>query len=315
MAISRTLPPARLFLVLLAFLVGGCRSTLGYFAMPFLYDEVPIAEERVVRDLPYRSGPSADDEKHRLDLFLPETRTESGWPVVVFVHGGGWTSGDRRLRFGGADVYANIGRYLASHGIGTAVISYRLQFEFDWTHQVEDVAHAVSWVQSHVRDFGGNPNAVFLMGHSAGAQLAAFVAFDPDGVARPGAAAVCGVIPVSGAGYDLQDQETYERGARLGYYERRFRVSDEDWQREASVVHRIGAEAPPALVLYAEDDWPALRHQASLLERALSEAKVPVRLQRIAGEDHFTIVLALTDDGGAAGPSIVEFVRSTTCES
>lgn len=312
----------------LTLVLGSCRSTLGVVAMPFLYDEVALPAEQVVRDVPYRNGDGADAEKHRLDLFLPSLSTGAdaspstgedaeGWPVVVFVHGGGWTHGDRALRFGGADVYGNIGRYLASHGIGAAVISYRLQFEFEWTDQVEDVARAVAWVQTHAAGYGGDPEAVFLMGHSAGAQLAAYVAFDGNSAGRHGLEPVCGLIPVSGAGYDLEDEETYERGASRRYYRRRFRTSeeipDEDWMRRASAVHRIGPNAPPALVLYAEDDWASLHRQAAVLEGALNRADVPVRLLRIAEEDHYTVVLALTDDARAAGPSVLDFVRRTTC--
>ena len=295
----------------LGFSTVGCRNILGYVATPFVYDEVPIAEERVRRDLAYRAGEGFDAEKHRLDFFAPESsQSEGGWPIVVFVHGGGWTSGDRAYRVGGADIYGNLGRYLASHGIGAAVISYRLQFDVEWTDQVEDVASAVAWVQDHAGNFGGDPDAVFLMGHSAGAQLASFVAFDREVARQHGAGPVCGVIPVSGAGYDLSDEVTYEQGARLAYYERRFRIADEEWQRQASVLPRIGSDAPPTLVLFAENDWDPLRHQAALLERALADAGAPVRLRQVDGRNHYTVLLALTDD---AGPDVVEFVRNTAC--
>ncbi|MEM7409646.1 MAG: alpha/beta hydrolase [Myxococcota bacterium] len=304
---------ARLVVALAALLLfaGGCRNILGYVATPFVYDEVPIAAALVKRDVPYRLGDDADAEKHRLDLFLPDAADAGeGWPIVVFVHGGGWTSGDRGYTVGGADIYGNFGRYLASHGIGAAVISYRLQFDVDWTDQVEDVARALAWVQAHAASYGGDPDAVFLMGHSAGAQLASFVAFDPGTADAHGAGRVCGVIPVSGAGYDLADEATYEQGARLSYYERRFRVADEAWQQEASVIPRIHGDAPPALVLYAEHDWDALRHQAALLEQALTDAGATARLQRVEGRNHYTVLLALTDE---AGPSVVDFVHNTEC--
>jgi acetyl esterase/lipase len=284
--------------------------------MPFLYEEVELPDGQVMRDVPYRNGDGAHPEKHRLDLFLPPSDGDGGgapWPVVVFVHGGGWTSGDRALRFGGADVYGNIGRYLASHGIGAAVLSYRLQFDVEWTDQVEDVARAVAWVRVHIAPLGGDPDALFLMGHSAGAQLAAYVALD-EGVARRfSAGPVCGLIPVSGAGYDLADEETYALGASRRYYERRFRVADEDWMRVASAVRRIGPNPPPALVLFAEEDWPSLRRQASLLEQALHAAGAPVRLVEVPEEDHYTVVLALTRDDPSAGRAIIDFVRGTPC--
>src|SRR6185295_1887655 len=117
----------------------------GYVAlrragMAVLFKPVSLPENQVRRDIPYRGESS--DSKHRLDVFLPEG---TGWPVFVFVHGGGLTSGDKGLRVSGAEVYGVIGRFYASRGIGVAVINYRLHPKACWRDQVEDVAHATAW--------------------------------------------------------------------------------------------------------------------------------------------------------------------------
>lgn len=314
-----------------ALLTLSCRAVVGAVAMPFLYDEVTLPSAQIVRDVPYHEGDGSRADKHRLDLFLPSVPAGPNvapiadaahaadamapWPVVIFVHGGGWTSGDRGLRFGGEDVYGNFGRYLASHGIGAAVISYRLQFEVEWRDQVEDVARAAAWVRANIGDYGGDPDAVFLMGHSAGAQLASFVALDRETAARYGVGSVCGLIPVSGAGFDLADQKTYELGGSVSYYERRFRIAQEDWMREASAVTRIGPGAPPALILYAEDDWESLQRQAVVLEEALRAAGAPARRVEVPDVDHYTVILALSRRDGVAGASVVDFVSSTRCNA
>ncbi len=88
---------------MLLFLAGalGCRSAFYWVVMPFVYREAALPEEQIVRDLPYRSDPAADAEKHRLDLFVPAASgNPRPWPVLAFVHGGGWTSGDKALRAG-----------------------------------------------------------------------------------------------------------------------------------------------------------------------------------------------------------------------
>src|SRR5256885_11412708 len=113
--------------------------------MALLYGPVPLAEGQVQRDICYREG--SEDSKHRVDLFLPPG---SGWPILVFIHGGGLSSGDKALKVSGADVYGNIGRFYAAQGIGVAVINYRLQPNVNWREQVEDVAHAIAWVHSHL---------------------------------------------------------------------------------------------------------------------------------------------------------------------
>lgn len=163
-------------------------------------------------------------------MYLPIT---GKGPVIVFVHGGSWDSGDKNFRAGGADVYANVGRYYAARGIGVAVINYRLQPRVKWPAQVEDVNAAVAWVRSRALAYGGQPERLFLMGHSAGTHLAAMVALTATPEMRP---SLRGVIAVSGAGLDLADEKTYQLGADRDYYVARFRNGDssEEWKRRRS---------------------------------------------------------------------------------
>ncbi len=186
-----------------------------------LYDDkVPIPSDRVVMNVGYDPADPAD-HKRQLDLYLPGGRD---WPSVVFIHGGGWAWGDRSQKFGGADVYGNIGRFLASQGYGAAVISYRLIWETDWRTQAADVARAVAWVQRNIRERGGDPRRVFLFGHSAGAQLAMRVAIDERWLTTVGGGqhGICGVIAASGAGYDLEDRTSEELEQDRSYYAQRF---------------------------------------------------------------------------------------------
>jgi acetyl esterase/lipase len=278
--------PTRALVATLALLPAssGCFAAATWLAMPFLYERAELPSERVLRDIAYRSDAGADPAKHRLDLFLPEPSDAGPWPVLVFVHGGGWTRGDRAERVAGRDVYANIGR----------------------------VARAVAWVHDNAARYGGDPDALFLAGHSAGAQLAARVALDADLAAHWGAPRVCGLIPVSGAGFDLADEQTYALGAEPDYYERRFRNGDpgDAWKYQASPVRFVGDGAPATLVLYAEDDWPALHRQAELLDAALRAAGARSRLVELPGEDHYTVVLALSREDGPATHEMLEFIHA-----
>ncbi|MCZ6785248.1 MAG: alpha/beta hydrolase [Proteobacteria bacterium] len=300
----------------------GCGGIALHLAMPFLYREAEIPRENALLDIPYRLGSGADPEKHRLDFFLPVVSESasgavsgaSGWPVLVFVHGGGWTSGDRTQAFAGGDIYRNIGRYFASQGVGTAVISYRLQPAVDWRDQVEDVATAVWWVHERVADLGGDPNAIFLAGHSSGAQLAAHVAL---GTPALRARAIdppplCGLVPVSGSAFDL----TADLGRWHGYFEERFRAGDpsEAWMREASPASHATPEAPPTLILYSQLEAPLLRRQAKSLNEALRRQGVPSRIVVVPGQDHLRIVLALSRPDRHAGPEILSFIKSSRCE-
>lgn len=293
-------------------LATGC-GVIGWVGVELYYEEAP-EPGRVIRDVAYWQAPEADPEKHRLDLFLPQG---DGFATLLFVHGGGWTEGDKGLVVGGADVYGNIGRFYADRGYGVAVINYRLQPAVTWRQQVEDVARALAWVHQHIGDYGGDPRRLFLSGHSAGAQLSARAAVDSElleGLGMP-PAALCGVIPASGAGYDIADQKTYELGARRSYYEERFRAGDptDAWRTEASAVSFVDADTPPFLLLHVENEWISLHHQNQLFKAVLEEAGVPAWLVVVPGESHARMVLALSRDDKTAGPAILDFLATVAC--
>ena len=304
--------------------LSGCGLAKA-IAIDWFYDEVDLPAENVRRDLAYRDG---GDPKHRLNLFLPlaDSVRARPWPVVVFVHGGGWVSGDRDLTYGGEDLYNNVGRFFARHGVGAAVVSYRLQPGVRWQAQVEDVAEAVAYVHREVGAYGGDGGALFLMGHSAGAQLASHVALDAAPLERAGASqdVVCGAIPVSGAALDLADRATYtEAGADFSYYARRFSPSREPvesappeplgWQREASPASYATTGDPPFLVVYADGEGPVFERQAEALDAALDAARVASRVVVMPAETHELGVPNLSRGDRVVGPAALDFVRSTPC--
>lgn len=288
----------------------------GYFAVrravvAFLYKPAWLPDQQVLRDVRYSKG--SQDEKHRLDLFLPQG---TNWPTLIFVHGGALTSGDKRLRVGGADVYGNIGRFYASQGIGVALINYRLQPKVTWRDQIQDVAQAVAWVHEHAKDYGGNGDCIFIGGHSAGAYLSARVALDPKPLAQLGLSPhiFSGVIAVSGAALDLCDAETYELGHKVRDYEARFRCGDltEGWKTTASPVHCVTRDAPPFLILYAQEECKSLQRQSKLLHEALQRKEVHSRLVAVPGQNHRRIVLTLSRPDKTSGPEILRFIRERT---
>ena len=311
-------------LFLSALLVGlsGCGPAKSLAVDVLGYSEASLQEENVRRDVAYLPD---GDPKHRLNLFLPlaDSVRATPWPVVMFVHGGGWTEGDRDFSFGGEDFYNNVGRYLAGHGIGTAVISYRLLPTTDWRSQVADVAAALAFVQDTVATFGGDPASVVLMGHSAGAQLSARVAYDPAVREAAGAMPVCGLVSVSGAALDLVDPATWETGTRFGYYSALFSPSNEDldgppetpypWQVEASPVSYVTSDDPATLILYADGEAALFGTQAAALARALRAAFVFHSTAVMPAFNHEVGVLNLSHPDRGVGPETLRFVRQRDC--
>ncbi len=108
-------------------------------------------------------------ERHRLDIYAPPDATEL--PVALWFYGGGWRSGDKRL-------FEHLGRALAIRGIITVAVNYRLTPAVQHPAHAEDCAAAVAWTYNNIASYGGNPECLFLTGHSAGAQLASLLALD-----------------------------------------------------------------------------------------------------------------------------------------
>ncbi len=305
----------RLFTVLAVLLASASCAPLQFIGVRFVYKRAPLPESQIFRGISYE--PATGSPKQRLDLYVPAPASRP-WPAVVFIHGGSWTSGDRALEVGGADVYGNIGRFLAQHGFGTAVISYRLIPDVDWRTQAEDVAKAVRWVRDNAPKYGALDNALVLMGHSSGAQLAARAALDPQLLPRAGVpvSAIRGLIAVSGAGYDLTDEETYRLGDDddPAFYAARFqrRADDVDWREAGSVLPLLStaAKRPPALVIYAGGETKALQRQSQLFVEALTRAGQKPTVIVAPGLSHSRIVPTLSRDDRAAGTAVLMFLRS-----
>ena len=145
----------------------------------------------VTSGIPYAPG-----DRHALDLYAPAAARDA--PVVVFLYGGGWESGDRGM-------YRFVGASLAAAGVVCAIPDYRVWPEVRSPLFLDDAAQAVAWTQANVTSHGGDPRRLFLMGHSAGAQMATMLALDPSYLGTVGmnpARDLRGVVGLSGP-YDF----------------------------------------------------------------------------------------------------------------
>ena len=319
--------PVRLALLALGLTLSGCRTVVGV-GLGLFYDTADLPEAQVRRDVPYLPEPApaqaGGDPKHRLNLFLPAPGSRAQ-PTVVFVHGGNWDSGDRDFRVGRRDLYNNIGRYLAGHGIPTAVVSYRFASvpggaAVDWRAQAADVAAAMAFVEREQDTWGSR--GVVGMGHSAGSHLVLQAALNPAIRDAAGLSPVCGLVPASGAALDLTAEGAFV-GDTYDFFSARFapdRVVREappatpaEWQRDVSVVPFVRAGAPPMLVLLGTGESAGLQRQSRLLDEARQTAGVPGALVSVPARSHALVIPTLSRDDRVAGPAVVEFVKGLTC--
>ncbi len=307
--------------------LGACAGSLEMLNAAIDYEQANHPDHRTFLDLAYRSLPETPVDKHRLDLFLPSNESP-GWPTLVFVHGGGWTSGDRAMGALGIEPIRNIGRFYAQRGYGVATISYRLQPSVTWREQLDDVAHAVQFVREEVVKLGGDPNRIILSGHSAGAWLAAWVGLggsaleevlddasnDAPTIRRD---ALCALVLVSGAAYDITDEETYALGAGRSYFEERFGSEQADWAHDASIRHHVAESPPPALVMAALGEPPTFDRQGNVLFEAIRERERdrsrPSKRTNIPGQNHQRILISVSLEDDPVSEAILGFLESTAC--
>ena len=155
----------RLWLAMAAAAVLGMSLT-GCAATTVLNNLEPRFGVATTRDLPYAPGP-----RHGLDVYAPKHPAAHA-PVLVFVYGGGWDSGEKSQ-------YGFVGAAMASHGYVTVIPDYRIYPEARYPDFLQDTAMAIRWAKDHAAEYGGDPNNIFLMGHSAGAYNVAMAALDP----------------------------------------------------------------------------------------------------------------------------------------
>jgi len=245
------------------------------------------------------------DPRNMLDIYRPATLRAGGGaaPVIVFFYGGNWVSGKR-------SDYAFVGRALAARGFVVVVPDYRLYPQVRYPDFLVDAAQAVVWTERHIGTYGGDPQQVFVMGHSAGAYNAAMVALDPRWLGKWGVKpdSLRGWIGLAGP-YDFLPVQNRTTRPVFNYPYTR---AD---SQPVNHVGEAGTKTPPALLIAAKsDDLVDPARNTGGLAAKLRAAGVPVREAYYGGVNHYTLVASLSSSLHALAPTldaVAAFVRET----
>jgi len=254
--------------------------------------------QHVRRDIPYASPAH---ERQVLDIYSPPRAKDL--PVVFWVHGGGWQTGDK------SSVQHKPQAFLG-RGFVFVSTNYRLLPLVDMGTIVRDIALSIRWVHDHIAEYGGDPDRLFVMGHSAGAQLAALVCTDDRYLKAEGLSLsiVKGCVPVDGDTYDvpaiIETAETRRRvhGLPQATFEHREKFgNDPAKHRDFSAVTHVASDRkiPPFVILHVAEH-PDTTAQAQCFANALKAAGVPVQIYAGRETTHSKINanLGVPDDPG-----------------
>ena len=234
-------------------------------------------------DVAYAPGP-----RHGLDVYSPRKATAR--PIIVFWYGGGFENGEK-------SDYRFVGATLAKAGYVAVLPDYRLYPEVRFPQFVDDGALALKWVADHAREIGGDPRRIYVAGHSAGAHIAAMLAYDPARLERVGLPrdVVRGCIGLSGPYVLTPNDATLNDIFRAPY-------TIADWQP----VQRVAAGAPPALLIHGEADTVVDVGHARRMAEKLESLGVAVTLRTYPGRGHRDTVAAFASAAPHKLPVLAE---------
>jgi acetyl esterase/lipase len=243
--------------------------------------------QEVVSDLPYATPPAT---RQFLDVYRPTVGERL--PVVFWIHGGGWQTGDKGS-------VQHKPKAITQRGFVFVSTNYRLLPEVEMETIVRDIAKSLRWVRDHIARYGGDPERIIVGGHSAGAQLAALVCIDHRYLEAEGISPVVlrGCIPVDGDTFDvpaiIETAETRRRvhglpQAKIGH--RQKFGNHPDKHRDLSAVTHVakGKHIPPFLILHVAEH-PDTTAQAQRLAAALQSADVNTTIHGTKDTTHSRI--------------------------
>ncbi|EYB66909.1 Alpha/beta hydrolase fold-3 [Deinococcus phoenicis] len=287
----RAFPP-RLGLLALGGLALGLTLTScsGVDAQDALNRAISTRGLTVVTDQPY--GP---DARNRIDVYAPADARNA--PVVLFVHGGSWQGGDKVG-------HKFVGESLARAGYVTGVMNYRLAPQNRYPAYVQDTAAALRWLRDHAKSLGGNPDDLFVTGHSAGAFNAVEAVDNARWLREAGVpiSAVRGVIGIAGPySYDFRQ------------FQSRVAFPEGSTPDEVMPDRHVRPDAPPHLLLVAANDTTVHPQNALNMEAALKKAGVPVTRTVLPRVNHITIAAALARPLtflGGTRQAVIDFIEA-----
>jgi acetyl esterase/lipase len=248
-----------------------------------------------------------EDPKQKLDLYMPKNKP-TGAPVFLYVHGGAFREGDRAH-------YGYVSKPLAAHGIITAITSYRLvgtepENKINYIDQEEDVIAAFLWLYKNVSKYGGDPNNIYIGGHSAGGVLVANLGTDRKWLTEAGIpkTVLRGVAAVSGGFVDFSDMLSNQRGDTEAIIKRMMRSL------------RVLDPAPKFALIWGEKETSApwrkdfaqrIVDGAEAMRVALAAKGVKATIIEEPGADHADVVAAFWDEKSLGTQAVLKMITGS----
>lgn len=254
-------------------------------------------------DIPYDTNIRFGKHFKSLDIYAP--LSGKNHPVVIWVHGGAWKIGDKRGVDSKPAAFTQQGYLLVS-------LNYRLHPQASYDQQAEDIAQAIRWVREHAAEYGGNPDELFLLGHSAGAHLVALVSTNPVYLRQQSLSlkSIKGTILLDGAGYDLAEHMATAGPTARKMYSAVFSEDPKTWKAASPITYvRKNQSIPPFLILHVARRADSGK-QSEAFAKKLKQNQIKAEVIAVPGKTHLTINREIGLPEDLPTQKIFEFLKS-----
>ncbi|MBB6428483.1 alpha/beta hydrolase [Algisphaera agarilytica] len=246
-------------------------------------------------------------DRQTLDIYpaSEQVTPDQPKPAIIFIHGGGWMRGDKQSAARFADTFTESGIHVISLG-------YRLVPDVAWPENARDLAAGVDWVFRHAQELDIDPQRITLMGHSAGAHLAAVLGADARWLAEhdQSPARLRSVVLLDGAGYHIPNVIAEKVALRPELYSTAFGNDPEGWADASPALNVSPDEGCGTWVSIINDDREVSHHQSGFLFEALRQAGHEDTTLLPVKESHRDVALSLGNPDDPEALYIIELAKS-----
>lgn len=291
-----------LLIILLFIIFGGIFFCIKKYAP--LVPHQNKSKVTIIKNISYIDD---TNPKHRLDIYLPKNKKD--FPIVHFIHGGYWTSGDKDYYAFATGLYGNIGTTLAKNGIGVVVQNYRLSPETNIIGEVDDVLSGIEWTAQNISGYGGNPSNIYLMGHSAGGHIVTLLGTNPRLLKEKNLEQnIAGFIDLSGIidipGMIASSEAEFNKNVSFPVFTEQI-----ENQKKYSPATYIKDSLPNFLIIWGEHDFPIVKSQTETLLASLKK-KPPYHI--LPDQSHIDIVTQFGKTNDTITPIIFDFIKQNS---
>lgn len=264
----------KFIVIILSLLVCSCTTV----SLTLVNTLARMSSYQVYQDLSY-----GEHQLNSLDVYVPEEilkDSQSAFPVVVFFYGGCWGGCETRSK----EDYVFVAQALTEHGYIAVLADYRLYPEVKFKQIMNDAAHSVEWVKDNIAQHGGDADSIFLMGHSAGAHLAAMLVLDESYLNKQSYQSIKGLVGLAGPYDFLPFTKEYQKalfGPKESYL-------------LSQPINFVEGTEPPLLLLYGNEDEVVFPRNIKNLTAKVKQLGGQVEAKIYNDIDHFSILGALS---------------------